>query len=41
MSNRTCDYTRPGVERWWTTGNQEAQSEDGGREGFSAEPRCS
>lgn len=30
MPEHCCDYTRPGVDPWWATGNQETQTEAGG-----------
>jgi hypothetical protein len=34
MSNKTCDYTRPGVEHWWSSGNLDAD-DDRSRDGAS------
>ncbi|HEU4515494.1 MAG TPA: hypothetical protein VFR87_20470 [Nocardioidaceae bacterium] len=35
MSNKTCDYTRPGVDHWWSNVNQGGESDDRPREGAS------
>lgn len=36
MSIKTCDYTRPGVEHWWSTPDQGVESDDRSLQGFSS-----
>ncbi|HEY0773191.1 MAG TPA: hypothetical protein VGD51_03850 [Nocardioidaceae bacterium] len=38
MTNKTCDYTRPGVEHWWTAGDGNTDAEDRFRDGAPADP---
>jgi hypothetical protein len=37
MTNKTCDYTRPGVEHWWA-GDGNTDAEDRFRDGAPADP---